>query len=1055
MNRLAYQIALATSFVYAAGSLQAQEPGIDLALYQGMEWRNIGPHRGGRSVAVAGVVSDPLTYYFGGVGSGVWKTTDAGQSWVNVSDTTFGTSSVGAIAVAETDPNVVYVGMGENAVRGVMTSHGDGVYRSTDGGKTWRHLGLEETRHIAAIEVHPENPDLVYIAAQGAVHGPTQDRGVYRSKDGGATWEQVLYANETTGASSLSMDRSNPRILYAGMWDHIRYPWQVRSGGPGSGIYRSTDGGDAWEKLTEGFPQEMGKTSVAVSADPERIYALIEADPGGGVYRSDDGGKTWKNVNDNWTLRARAWYYIHILADPQNPDVVWIMNAPLMKSIDGGKSFTRVRTPHGDNHDLWINSTNSAYLINANDGGANVSLNGGKTWSTQQNQPTAQFYRVNTDNRFPYYVYGGQQDNSSVAIASRTSGAGIGWKDWYAVAGCETAYVAFDPDNPVRNYGGCYMGQIAEFDETTKTQHNVMAYPFLPAALASRDMKYRFNWNAPILVSQHDPDVIYHAANVLLKSTNRGESWVEVSPDLTRDEDEKQGPGGGPITNEGAGGETYGTIMYVAESPHDPNTLWTGSDDGLLHVTRDGGQNWENVTPRGLPEGIVNAIDVSPQEPGAAYVAFTRYKFNDFTPHIYRTNDYGNGWTRIVNGIAPEAHVRVVREDPVRRGLLYAGTEAGLYVSWNDGADWQSLQLNMPLTPITDLKIQRQWNDLVASTQGRSFWVLDDLSPLQQLNQRIARAPVHLFAPRDAYRIAGGGGDFRRPMPDAGKNPPAGVIIDFNLAQVSDSTPVTIEVLDASGAVVRTLSSDRDTAPDSGSVIKVKQGHNRVAWDLRHQTLANVPELYTWGSLRGRRMPPGTYEIRVTQGEMRQTQAVNIIKDPRVEAAPSDFREQERFIARVSADLAEIHDGVIRLRDVREQVENLTKRTKERDGGEAIGEVGTQLVDDLTAMEDSLVQKRVVDGQTVINFPSRLRFQYVYLCGAVDGTEGIVTEGARQLHRDLAARWTRFKQQLDELLGPRVASLNRLAEEHGIPAVIAPMQDRDVTTSSAPQSGTE
>ncbi len=1039
---------LAVVLLVAFTPTEAQQPQIDNALYQDMEWRNIGPFRGGRSVAVAGVVSDPSIYYFGGVGSGVWKTTDAGLSWTNVSDSTFGTSSVGAIAVAPADANVVYVGMGEHAVRGVATSYGDGVYKSTDAGKTWTHLGLTETRHIAAIVVHPTNPDLVYVAAQGAVHGATPDRGIYRSMDGGQTWERVLFANETTGASSLSMDRHNPRVLYAGLWDHIRYPWEVRSGGAGSGIYRSADGGNTWSKLTDGFPDLMGKTSVSVSADPQRIYALIEADPGGGVYRSDDGGKTWRNINENWTLRARAWYYIHIHADPQNPDVVWIMNAPLMKSIDGGKSFTRVRTPHGDNHALWINPSNSKYLINGNDGGANVSLNGGESWSTQQNQPTAQFYRVNTDNRFPYYVYGGQQDNSSVAIVSRTSGRGIDWKDWYAVAGCETAYIAFDRDNPVRNYGGCYMGQIEEFNEVTRESHNVMAYPFLPAALASRDIKYRFNWNAPILVSRHDPSVIYHAANVLLKSTDRGRSWVEVSPDLTRDDDAKQGQGGSPITNEGAGGEIYGTIMYVTESPHDRNTIWAGSDDGLVHVTRDGGQTWSNVTPRGPPEGMVNAIDVSPHEPGGAYIAFTRYKFNDYTPYMYKTADFGKSWTRIVDGIPNGAFVRVVREDPRRRGLLYAGTETGLYVSWNDGGDWQSLQLNMPITPITDLQVHERDNDLVASTQGRGFWILDDLSPLQQMNLRIARSPMHLFSPRTAYRMVGGGG-FQFPASNVGQNPPEGAIIDFYLAGISDSTPVRIEIHRTSGERVRVYSSAKDAEVDSTSRIEVKAGHNRVAWDLRHEAVKNVPELYTWGSLRGHRAAPGVYLVRVVQGETDRADSLRVMKDPRVEASPSDFVDQERFIAGVTAGLAAIHESVIQLRDVREQIEGIMSRTKDHEVGTTIAEAGKPFVDDLTAMEDSLVQKRVADGQTVINFPSRLRFQYVYLRGAVDGTEGIVTEGARALYRDLTAKWSELQSQLAELFGPRLVSFNRLVQESGIPAIIMAPERRETTTSAS------
>jgi photosystem II stability/assembly factor-like uncharacterized protein len=1005
-----------------------------------MEWRNIGPFRGGRSVAVAGVVTDPLTYYFGGVGSGVWKTTDAGLSWSNVSDSTFGTSSVGAITVADSDPNVVYVGMGEHAVRGVMTSHGDGVYKSTDAGRTWQHMGLERTRQISGIRVHPTNPDIVYVAAQGAPYGATEDRGVYLSRDGGETWEKVLYVSGTAGPSSLSLDRNNPRILYASFWDHLRLPWKVRSGGSGSGIYKSTDGGDSWERLSDGLPELIGKTAVSVSASSSRVYALIEADPGGGLFRSDNGGKSWQNINESWTLRARAWYYIHLHTDPQDPDVVWVLNAPVMKSIDGGKSFTRVPTPHGDNHDLWINPSNSAYLINANDGGANVSLNGGKTWSTQSNQPTGQFYRVNTDNRFPYYVYGGQQDNTSVAIVSQSPG-GIGWKDWYAVAGCETAFVAFDPDNPLLNYGGCYMGQIEEFDERTKSSRNIMAYPILPAALASRDMKYRFNWSAPIIVSQHDPRVIYHGGNLLLRSADRGQTWREVSPDLTRDEDDKQGPGGGPITNEGAGGEIYNTIMYVAESPHDAQTIWVGSDDGLVHLTRDGGMQWENVTPEDMGEGIVNTIEVSPHSPAAAYIAFTRYKFNDFTPHIYKTDDFGQSWRRVVSGIAAESHARVVREDPLRRGLLYAGTEAGLYVSWDDGDQWQSLQLNMPVTPVTDLKVQERDNDLVAATGGRGFWILDDLSPLQQVTDDAIASELHLFKPRDAYRVAGSGG-FGGPAPNLGENPPPGAVVDFYLAAVSDSSSVTLEFLDEVGNVVRSFSSAQKDVQeaDSTALLKVKEGHNRFAWNLRHKAVKNVPGLYVFGTLQGRRVIPGSYTVRVTSGERSRTEVFNVLKDPRVDATDQGFREQDQLVAEISAELLEIHERVVLLRSVREQLEDLMERISETDGAETVSEAASELVERLSAMEDSLVQDRTVDGQTVINFPSRLNFHYTYLMGAVEGVEGVVTAGARKMLQDLKAQWSVFRTELESLLGEDLAGFNSLVAESGIPAVVVPRE---------------
>ncbi|MCH7489433.1 MAG: glycosyl hydrolase [Gemmatimonadetes bacterium] len=1033
---IAVSLALVTSVTRIETlSAQTTEAQYDTTLYQGMKWRNIGPFRGGRSVAAHGVTSDPLTYYMGSVGGGVWKTTDAGVSWSNITDgADFGTSSVGAIAVAESDLNVVYVGMGEHSARGVMTSHGDGVYRSTDAGKTWSHLGLEKTRAISRIRIHPNDPDLVYVAAQGAPYGANPERGIYRSRDGGTTWEQVLYIDENSGASDLSMDVTNPRILYAAFWDHRRYPWEVRSGGPGSGIHKSTDGGDTWTKL-DGFPDLMGKTAVDVSpANPDRVWALIEADPGGGLFRSDDAGATWTVVNDEWTPRARAWYYIEVFADPQDEETVYILNAPMLRSTDGGKTFTRVRTPHGDNHGLWINPTNNKIMINANDGGANVSFNGGKTWSTQRNQPTAQFYRVITDNRFPYWVYGGQQDNSTVAIISRnTAGGGIGWKDWHSVGGCESAHVGFDENNPTLVYAGCYMGQISEWDARTKSSHNIMAYPQLPAAMASRDMKYRFNWNAPIVVSKHDSNVAYHAGNILLRTRDRGITWEEISPDLTRDSDTTQGPGGGPITNEGAGGEIYNTIYYVAESPHDPNTIWAGSDDGLVHVTQDGGESWQDVTPDGLGETTINAIEVSPHDPAAAYIAVTAYKFNDFTPHIYKTNDYGRSWDHVVNGIGEDAFVRVVREDPARRGLLYAGTETGVYVSFDDGERWQSLQLNLPNSPITDLTIRH--NDLIAATAGRAFWILDDLLPLQQLNDEVASSDMHLFAPRNAYRVGGGGG-FGGGGGAVGQNPPAGAIIDFYLAEEPDST-VTLDILDNTGTVVRSYSTqpDKDEQQDS---LPVAAGMNRFAWNLRHSNVKSISGVYVWGTLQGRKAVPGRYSARLSVGGRGLTESFEVLKDPRVDATLADFRGQDAMLVSIRDELTSIHEGVIRLRDVREQVDDVVQRAADHEAADTITAAGQAITGQLDAVEDTLIQKRTVDGQTVINWPSRLNFHYIRLRMAVDGSEGVVTRGARDLFADLSAQWRVHQATLNAILGPQLEAFNELIRSRGIPAIMIP-----------------
>ncbi len=826
--RVATLFAVACSLV---PSVRAQTPIVDTALYGTLAWRNIGPFRGGRSVAVAGVPQRPHTFYFGSTGGGLWKTADAGETWANISDGFFKTGSVGAIAVAPSDPNVIYVGMGEHAVRGVMTSHGDGVYRSTDAGATWSHLGLTVTRHIARIRVHPTDPDLVYVAAQGAVHGPNPERGIYRSRDGGKTWALVHKVSETAGASDLAMDPTNPRILYAAYWDHQRLPWQVRSGGPGSGLWKSVDGGDNWSKLGGGLPGLMGKTGVSVSpVDPNLVWAIVEAEQGG-LYKSEDAGKTWRRTSSDRAIQTRSWYYMEVYADSRDRETVYVLNAPFLRSIDGGRTFQEIQVGHGDTHDLWINPADNRVMILGDDGGAEVTTNGGKTWSTQNNQPTAQFYRVNTDNRFPYRVYGGQQDNSSVAILSRNpAGFGITDRDWFGGPGCESAYIAFDPDNPRYLYGGCYQGIITEMDAETRYDRDVMAYPATNLSISPKDHRYRFNWNAPILTSPHDPGVIYHAANVLFRTSDRGNSWTAISPDLTRNDKSRQGPGGVPITNEGAGGEVYNTIATVAESPKQAGLIWVGTDDGLVQLTRDGGASWQNVTPKGLPEALVNAVEASPHDAGTAYIAVTRYKFNDFTPHFYRTRDFGRTWDRIVSGVPADSWARVIREDPIRQGLLYAGTETGMLVSFDGGDHWQPLQRNLPVVPVTDLKVQG--NELVAATSGRAFWILDDLGVLHQLSPETAQRDVALLAPAPAYRVPGGG--FSLPLPRTGQNPPPGAQLRFFLKRAPDSAnPVTVEVLDASGAVVRSWAT-RPGPGSSADSLRASAGMNLLRWNLRH-----------------------------------------------------------------------------------------------------------------------------------------------------------------------------------------------------------------------------
>ena len=1044
--------AVAMPLAAAAPALQDDSTPTVNEFFSAMQWRNIGPFRGGRSVAVTGVVGDLDTYYFGSVGGGVWKTSDAGETWRNVSDGFLNTSSVGAIAVAESDANVVYVGMGEHAVRGVTTSHGDGVYRSTDAGKTWTHLGLDGTRAISRIRIHPQNPDLVYVAAQGAPYGETEDRGIYRSKDGGETWDKIHFVSNRAGASDLSMDMNNPRILYAAYWDHIRRPWIVESGGEGSGIWKSTDSGDTWTKIDKGLPELMGKVSVDVSrADSNRVYAIIEADAGaigesgkGGLYRSDDAGDSWEQINSSRIIQTRSWYYMEVFADPQNADMVVVLNAPFMRSIDGGRTFENVQVPHGDNHDLWINPLDNNAMINANDGGANISFNGGQSWSTQRNQPTAQFYRVITDDQFPYHVYGGQQDNSAIGIASAAPG-GPGWRDFYDVSGCESAYIAFDdPADPRYVYGTCIEGDIDVWDRVTRRTKPIRAYPEMNLGSNPIDQKYRFNWNNPVVGSPHARGVIYQAGNVLFRTSDRGQSWQLISPDLTRNDEEKQQIGGGPITNENAGGEVYNTIFYVTESPVTAGVIWAGTDDGLVKLTRDGGQTWSDVTPlevaelgRGTGqapgEALVNAIEASPHDAGTAYLAVSRYKFNDFTPHVFKTSDYGVSWTRVVDGIAADHWVRVVREDTVTRGLLYAGTELGIYVSFDDGDTWEPFNLNFPKgVAVTDLIIKD--NDLVAATQGRSFWILDDLSPLQQAQHGVVSEPMKLFDPRPAYQVNWSGG-FGFGPPRSGQNPPAGAQIFYSFgAPVPEvdggsdedmaAEAVTIEILDASGAVVRTYSSDTEAAEDA-SIDSLPEPAttagklHRLTWNFRHASVEPIRNFTAYGGpgggSGGRLALPGTYGVRLTRGETSVSSELEVRYDPRVEVSTAELEAQDAFLADASEMRTAIMDSVNRMRDVRQQVQSVVDRTEDHADAETISEAGTALVESIDDWIGDLAQFKRETFQDMINFETQLITQVVALMLSVDGTEPPVTSGARERLADLRARWDASRAALGTL----------------------------------------
>lgn len=1018
---------------------QQSTPLIELndSLFHGLKWRNIGPFRGGRSVTSTGVIGQPHTYYMGSTGGGVFKTTDDGITWKNISDGFLKTGSVGAIAVSESDVNVVIVGMGEHAARGVMTSMGDGVYKSMDAGKTWTHLGLDKTCHISDVIIHPSNPDIIYIAAQGAQYGPTKERGIYRSIDGGKTWKQVLYVNATTGASSLSMDMNNPRILYASMWQHRRYPWIIESGGEHSGLYKSIDGGDTWNKMTEGLPEEFGKSGISVSrANSERVFAVIEAEgEKGGVYRSDDAGKTWKQVNSNRVNIARSWYYMEIFADPQNENVVYVLNAPVMKSIDGGKSFTDIPVPHGDNHHLWINPNDNTNLINSNDGGANISFNGGKSWSTQQNQSTSQFYRVIADNQVPYNVYGGQQDNSAIAIASRTNDAGIDWKDWYSVAGGESAFIAFDPDNPETVYGGTYQGNISKWTKSSRAQKSIKEYPELGLSIAPKDAKYRYNWNAPIISSPHNRKTIYHAGNVVFKTVDEGINWAVVSPDLTRNEKDKHGPGGGPYTNEAAGGENYNTLTALVESQHEEGVLYAGSDDGLLHITKNGGESWQNVTPPGVSDGIINSIDISEHDPAVAYVVVMRYKSLDLSSYIFRTNDYGNTWVKIVNGLNDSnGFARVVRADKKRKGLLYAGTETGLYVSLDDGTNWQRLKLNLPVVAINDLTIQD--NDLIAATSGRGFWILDDLGLLQNISTNIKA--IEIFKPKDSYRIFGGVSE----AVGQGRNPRSGVTFDYYLHQDADSLDLQLDILQGED-VIRSYTNKVDEdfktwpgGPAKPESLSSKKGFNRFTWDFNRESIPSVNKLFVFGGHSGSAVSPGEYTLRLLLEEDTVETRATILPNPKVQSTPQDFVEQQKMLLSIEKTLREMHESVNQMRSAKDQLANYAKLLKGNEDADTLIVKGKELKDRINTWEENLVQEKQKTFQDVINFNNKLNSQLLQLMNYIDQPDPKLTQGAKDRFKDLMEDWKVYQKERDDIIKSEMKSYNELYKSLNIPALI-------------------
>ncbi len=1047
-NRRFTCMTLFLMFATLSCGLAAEAQQYDAKLMEGMKYRLVGPYRGGRSLTAVGVPSDPNTYYFGAVSGGIWKSVNGGNTWTPLFEKQ-SVSSIGSIAVADSDPNVVYAGTGEACIRGNI-SYGDGVYKSTDAGKTWTNVGLQDTRHIGRVIIHPRNADIVYVAALGHAYGANTERGVFRTTDGGKHWEKVFYLNDKTGAIDITFVPSNPHILFAAMWEAGRTPWSLTSGGPGSGLYKSVDSGTTWKKIEgNGWPSGvLGRIGVSVSGDnPERVYVILEAaDEVGGMYRSDDGGQHWTQTTSDHRLRHRPWYYTHVTADPRNADTVYVMNTSLYLSIDGGKTWTPIgNLPHGDHHGLWIDPNNSKHMVNANDGGATITVDGGNTWTRQDTQPTAQFYHVSTDDEFPYHLFGAQQDNSTIRIVSRSNRGIIGAPEWEAVGGGEAGYVTMDPTDPNIVYAGDYWGILTRHDRRTGQSQNVQVWPDDADGHYASELKYRFNWTEPIYISKHDPKKLYYAGNVLFLSTDAGKHWTPISPDLTRNDKSKQGFSGGPITGENISVEYYDVIFTFAESPMQKDLLWAGTDDGLVQISRDGGKNWSNVTPKELPEwSMISILDASPHDPASAYIAVDRHKWDDARAYIYKTHDYGKTWTRINAGIPDGAYVHAVREDPARKGLLFAGTEIGIFVSFDDGARWQPLQLNLPTTPIHDLMVKG--DDLAVATHGRSFWILDDISPLRQMSDEIARADAHLFHPAMAYRHRP---ERSRPGPSDASNPPEGTILDYYL-RADQKQEITLEILDGQQKVIRKYSSiekkvegkplperpeSRDAPP---AQLPVSAGMHRFVWDLRYDMPELVPSsVWDMGAPVAPMAVPGNYVARLTVEGKSYTAPIEVKLDPRVKTPPKDLDEQLALHLKVRELFGSLHRTVLDMRSLRGQVTALRKRfaTSGDANGKAIADAATEIDRKMSPVEAALFEVRAVSSQDMCNFPTTLNNKIAWLNNSVDSADAAPTQAEydffAEKQKEVAAQLSAWR----EIVSRDVAALNDLMRRENIPAL--------------------
>ncbi len=989
-------------------------------LYSSLEYRLLGPFRGGRSAAVTGVPGKPNLFYFGATGGGIWKTEDGGRTWGNISDGFFG-GSIGAITVAKSDNNVMYAGGGEKTVRGNVSS-GYGIWKSEDAGKTWKQSGLKNSRHVPRIAVHPTDHSIVFAAVLGNIYKPTSERGVYKSTDGGKTWKRTLFANDNAGAVDLIIDPTNPRILYASTWRVQRTPYSLSSGGEGSALWKSTDSGETWTEISknEGFPEgTLGIMGVTVSpANSERVWAIVENEKKGGVYRSEDGGKTWSQTNSSRSLRQRAWYYTRIYADPQDESVVYVVNVNYHKSTDGGKTFSSFRAPHGDHHDLWIAPENPKRMIIGDDGGAQVSYDGGETWSTYHNQPTSQFYRVTTDNHFPYRIYAAQQDNSTIRISHRSDGGSIGENDWERTAGGESAHIAVDPKDNDVVYGGSYGGFLTRINHKTGTVRAINVWPDNPMGYGAEGMKYRFQWNFPIIFSKHNPNKLYTFSQHVHVTENEGQSWKIISPDLTRNDPEKLKSSGGPITQDNTGVEYYCTIFAANESPLQEGLIWVGSDDGLVHVTRNGGQSWDNVTPKGAPKWLmINSIEPSPFDAGTCYVAGTLYKTGDFAPYLYKTTDYGQTWTKITNGIDGEHFTRALRADPKRKGLLYAGTETGMYVSFNDGQRWEKFQLNLPIVPITDLAIKD--NNLVVATQGRSLWIIDDLTVLHQLAGGMKNQEAVLFKPKKTYRTKGSGG---RKSKTAGTNHPNGVVTHFYLKDYDKKKDtVSLTYFDSKGDTIKSFSNKGK----EDKLAKLKKGGNTFVWNTRYQGAERLKGMILWwANLNGAKAVPGNYKVSLKVNGKEQSQAFTIVPDPRAEVSVGDMQRQFDFVKSVNETVDKAHKSIKKIRKVNEQLGAFAKQYKDNEQVANLVKKAKEMKKQLTEVEEALYQTKNRSRQDPLNFPIRLTNKLGHLNSLVTIDDFPPTDQDIAVKNEMTRKINEQLDKFDKVVSDEVAKFN-------------------------------